>query len=45
MNCGKEKVRGKLKRNLGEPKTLQVVLMEYRNLCQQKRWLLTDGII
>ena len=43
-SCGKEKVRGRRKRNLGEPETHQVVLTEYRKHYQLQKWFLTELI-
>jgi hypothetical protein len=40
MNCGKEKVLGKRKQNLGEPEIRQVVLMEYLKHYLLEKWFL-----
>jgi hypothetical protein len=44
MSCGKEKVLGKRKRNLGEPEIRQVVLMEYHKHYLLQKWFLTESI-
>jgi len=45
MNCGREKVRGRQKRNPGEPEMHQVVLTEYRKHYQLQKWFLTELIL
>jgi len=43
-NCGKEKVRGRQRKNPGEPETHQVVLTEYRKHYLLQKWFLTELI-